>query len=210
VRGGQTVKWVVVVALAALAAFGCRKLNQSMEWGWKAQRPTDALSVFSHQTHKAVFEREQLQCAACHTMTARISDDQEAAAAIRASKQIFTGGKDACHACHYNPTTGNTAPDRCGLCHMDVREVEPANHNFDWLSRHLVFAKNDPASCEGCHQQRYCQDCHERRDQTVRSYHDTNIRFTHGIEARANPMKCGECHTAGFCQRCHVEGGYEK
>ncbi len=40
------------------------------------------------------------------------------------SKEAFTGGKDACHVCHYNPQTGNTAPDRCGLCHVDVRDIE--------------------------------------------------------------------------------------
>ena len=127
-----------------------------------------------------------------------------------ASKEVFSGGKDACHTCHYNPQTGNTAPDRCSLCHADVRDIEPASHNFDWLSRHEVFAKNDVQSCEGCHQPRYCQDCHNRRDETVRNYHDRNVRFTHAIEARANPMKCGECHTANFCQTCHREGGYEK
>jgi hypothetical protein len=91
-----------------------------------------------------------------------------------------------------------------------VRDVQPANHNHDWLSRHVVFAKLDAQDCESCHQPRYCQECHNRRDLPIRTFHDTNVRFTHGIEARANPMKCGECHTSGFCQRCHVEGGYEK
>ncbi len=201
---------LVLASFATVVVFGCQKLGQGVDWGWKAERPADALGVFSHQTHKTVFAREQIQCFACHTMSARVTDEQEAAAAIRASKEAFTGGKEACHACHYNPAAGNSAPDRCGLCHADVRDVEPANHNFDWLNRHLVFAKDDPVSCEGCHQQRYCQDCHNRRDETVRNYHDTNIRFTHGIEARANPMKCGQCHTSGFCQRCHTEGGYEK
>jgi hypothetical protein len=208
VRRRQTISWLATLVLVGLATWGCQKLGQGMDWGWKADRPSGPLAVFSHQTHKNVFAREQIQCFACHTMTARIEDEKEAAVAIRASKDTFSGGKDACHACHYNPA-GNIAPDRCGLCHVDVREIAPANHNFDWISRHLVFAKNDSENCQECHQERFCQDCHNRRDETVRSYHDTNIRFTHGIEARANPMKCGECHTQGFCQRCHTEGGYE-
>ena len=201
---------MLVAALGALAPSACRTVNHGLDWGWRAERPAEPRDVFSHQTHRDVFARQDLQCFACHTMSARITDEKEAAAAIQASKEAFTGGKDACHVCHYNPQTGNTAPDRCGLCHIDVREVQPANHNFDWLERHQVFAKNDAPSCETCHQPRQCQDCHNRRDQTVRSFHDRNIRFMHGIEARANPMQCGECHTTGFCQTCHREGGYEK
>jgi hypothetical protein len=209
-RTRRTLVWVVITALAALVPLACRTVNHGLDWGWRAERPADPLRVFSHQDHKDVFARQQVQCFACHTMSARITEEKEAADVIRASQQAFTGGKDACHTCHYNPQTGNTAPDRCSLCHVDVRDIQPANHNFDWLGRHQVFAKDDAASCESCHQPRYCQDCHNRRDETVRTFHDRNIRFTHGIEARANPMKCAECHTPNFCQTCHREGGYEK
>ena len=127
------------------------------------------------------------------------------------SKETFAPGKETCHFCHYNPQTGNTAPDRCGLCHLDLRSIQPANHNFDWINRHAVYAKADAGSCDTCHRPSTCQDCHLRRDQSVRTFHDRNIRFTHGIEARANPMRCGECHAPRFfCQKCHVEGGYER
>lgn len=208
-RRVETVVCCVALVWAVFAA-GCRNGSPGLEWGWKAERPPGPLQVFSHQTHKGVFQREQVQCFACHTMAARIDDEQEAAAAIKASKDTFAPGKEICHSCHYNTQVGNTAPDRCSLCHLDVRQIEPANHNYDWMTRHLVFAKTDNDTCQGCHQQRFCQDCHNRRDETVRTVHDTNVRFTHGIEARANPMRCGQCHERGFCQRCHVEGGYEK
>lgn len=201
---------IVALSVGILAPQGCRNGGQGGRWGWQAERAPGPLKTFSHPVHKATFEREHVQCFACHTMTARIDDEQEAAAAIKASKETFQPGKEACHSCHYNPQAGNTAPDRCGLCHLDVRAIQPANHNYDWMTRHLVFAKADSQSCEGCHQPRQCQDCHNRRDQTVRNVHDANVRFTHGIEARANPMRCGECHSTGFCQSCHVQGGYEK
>jgi hypothetical protein len=119
-------------------------------------------------------------------------------------------GKEACHVCHFNPAVGSTAPDRCGICHVDVREIQPANHNYDWMNRHAVFAKAAEQTCEECHRPRMCQDCHKRRDLTVRNFHDRNVRFTHGIEARANPMRCGECHVIGFCNQCHTEGGFER
>ncbi len=204
-----TILCMIALLLATLVPSACRNGGPSVEWGWKTERPPGPLQTFSHKVHQATFARAQVQCFACHTMAARIDDEQEAAAAIKASKATFLPGKETCHSCHYNPQAGNTAPDRCAICHLDVREIEPANHNYDWTARHMVFAKADSESCAECHQPRFCQDCHNRRDQTVRSVHDTNVRFTHGIEARANPMRCGECHTTGFCQRCHVQGGHE-
>jgi hypothetical protein len=181
-------------------------------WGWNAERPTTAMKTFSHGTHRNVFEREKLECYACHTMTARIAgDDKDVAEAIRASHETFYPGKETCHGCHYNPKQGNTAPDRCDLCHLDVRAIQPANHNFDWMNRHGVFAKADAGTCDSCHRPSTCQNCHERRDPSVRTVHDRNFRFTHAIEARANPMRCAQCHELrSFCQKCHFEGGYEK
>lgn len=210
VRRAPSALGFVALILGFLLSNGCRSSGTGPEWGWKTERPAGPLQTFSHDVHRAALEREGFQCYACHTMTARIEDAQEAAAAIRASKATFFPGKETCHFCHYNPQVGNVAPDRCGLCHVDVREIQPANHNYDWTARHAVFAKADGTSCNDCHRPSSCENCHKRRDQTVRTFHDRNVRFVHGIEARANPMQCGQCHLVGFCTRCHVEGGYEQ
>lgn len=203
---------LAALLLAALAWPGCRTQELNQGWGWNVDRPATPMKTFSHGVHRSVFEREKFECYACHTMTARITgDDKDVAQAIRASKETFYPEKETCHFCHYNPQKGNTAPDRCDLCHLDVRAIQPANHNFDWMKRHAVFAKADAGTCDSCHRPSMCQNCHERRDTSVRTVHDRNVRFTHGIEARANPMRCGQCHELrSFCQKCHVEGGYEK
>lgn len=203
---------LTALLLAALTWPGCRAQDLNHGWGWNAERPATPMKTFSHDVHRAVFAREKLECFACHTMTARITGgDKEVAETIRASKEMFYPGKETCHACHYNPQKGNTAPDRCDLCHLDVQAIQPANHNFDWMNRHAVYAKADAGSCEGCHRPSTCQNCHERRDPSVRTMHDRNFRFTHGIEARANPMRCAQCHDLrSFCQKCHVQGGYDK
>jgi hypothetical protein len=209
VHGTSTALRLLAASLIMLAHPACKTQGLLPDWALETRRPETALETFSHELHKGAFERNDIQCFACHTMAARIDDAQEAADAIRASKAAFRPGKEQCHVCHYNPAAGNTAPDRCGLCHLDPSAVAPPNHNFDWIKRHAVFAKADNR-CEECHRPRFCEECHSRRDQTTRTFHDRNVRFVHGIEARANPMKCGQCHTPNFCESCHVKGGYER
>jgi len=201
----------IAAALAVLALPSCRTQDLNQQWGWKTDRPATPMKAFSHGVHRDVFARQKIECFACHTMTARIAgDEKQMADAIRASKEAFYPEKETCHSCHYNPQRGNTAPDRCGLCHLDVQEIQPANHNYDWMNRHGVFAKADETACESCHRPSMCQNCHERRDQSVRTVHDRTFRFTHGIEARANPMACGQCHELrSFCETCHAKGGYD-
>jgi hypothetical protein len=210
VHGLSTAVWLLLPCLAILAQGGCKSQDMMPSWGLKTEHPTTALEKFSHDLHEGVFQRENIECFACHTTAARTDDEKEAADAIGTATGPFTPGKEQCHVCHYNPVAGNTAPDRCSLCHLDVQEIAPANHNFDWMNRHAVFAKADPARCEECHRPSFCQECHNRRDETVRRVHDRNFRFVHGIEARANPMRCGQCHAQSFCEGCHVKGGYER
>ena len=112
--------------------------------------------------------------------------------------------------CHYNPKAGNIAPEKCGICHTDLLEIQPANHNFDWAIKHAVFAKADDQDCESCHTPRFCEDCHKRRDVPTRLVHDRNYIVVHTVDARANPRTCGNCHDITFCNKCHREGGYER
>ena len=88
----STVAALAVAALIVVAPSSCRTVNHGVDWGWRAERPAEPADVFSHQTHRDVFGREQIQCFACHTMSARIVDKQEAATAIRASKDAFSWG----------------------------------------------------------------------------------------------------------------------
>ncbi len=128
---------------------------------------------------------------------------------IKISKKSFFPGKETCHFCHFNPQAGNIAPNQCDTCHINLADIQPKNHNFNWMSKHAVFSKADAESCESCHAPVYCQDCHKRRDLPTLKMHDRNFRFIHGIEARANPRECGSCHQVTFCDTCHIKGGYD-
>ncbi|MEM4658552.1 MAG: hypothetical protein QXX77_09060 [Candidatus Methanosuratincola sp.] len=207
----STLVRISTLCLAALATAGCRTQDMGGGWGWSANRPKTMQETFSHEVHKEVLKKEGFECYVCHPAAIKIEGEKEAEEAIRASKESFFPGKETCHFCHYNPQSGSIAPDQCSLCHFNIREIQPANHNVDWLARHAVYSKADAAACEDCHSPRYCEDCHKRRDLPTRRFHDRTFRFIHGIEARANPMKCGQCHeSVSFCEKCHVEGGYER
>ncbi|MEE9252861.1 MAG: cytochrome c3 family protein [Thermodesulfobacteriota bacterium] len=202
--------YILFVGFVFAALVGCRT-QEAPEWGWKADRPRTTRETFSHDVHKKVLEKEGFGCFICHTTDVEIDEYTEPEEMIQISEQAFFPGKDTCHFCHYNPQAGNIAPDRCGICHFNTREIQPPNHNFDWVSRHAVFSKADSKSCEDCHSPRFCEDCHKRRDLPTRRVHDRNFRFVHAIEARANPRTCGTCHQlSAFCEKCHIEGGYER
>jgi hypothetical protein len=196
---------VVVIAL-----YGCPNQEQGAGWGWKASRPQRMQDTFSHDAHKQVFEKEGFSCFVCHPMEVEIEEEKEVEKMIKVSKESFFPGKETCHFCHYNPKAGNVAPDKCGICHLNLLEIQPANHNFDWPIKHAVFAKGDPEDCRACHTPKFCEDCHKRRDAPTRLVHDRNYIVVHTVDARANPRSCGNCHDITFCNTCHRGGGYER
>jgi hypothetical protein len=130
---------------------------------------------------------------------------------------------NTCAQCH---TT-----DYCMECHADNSDELAANmkwhgrtdmnfvHGADYLSRHFIEARNDPAMCITCHQPSYCETCHQAhgvsdiigRNQVRTSPHprdfadETSPNF-HGRIARREIVSCASCHDQGqdaICIECH-------
>ena len=201
---------LLLITAAVFALMGCGAQNKDDNASSaKPKVPLDVRMNYSHETHKKVMQEEGFDCFVCHPMDVKPKDEKSVEEAIKLSKQSFFPGKDTCHFCHYNPEAGNIAPGECSLCHFNMAEIEPKNHNFNWAEKHAIFAKADEESCENCHSPRFCEDCHKRRDLPTIMVHDRNFRFVHGIEARANPRECGNCHEVTFCNTCHTKGGYD-
>jgi hypothetical protein len=58
-------------------------------------------------------------------------------------------------------------------------------------------------TCATCHQQSFCQKCHEGEnlDNTT---HPMNYAFTHALEAQGKEKTCTVCHQdRQFCNDCH-------
>jgi len=192
-----TIIWISFIVFLGL--YGCKTIDsEKIELGRNAKRPQRIQDTFSHEVHEKVLKNEGFECFVCHTTGLEIEEEKEEEKMIEISKESFFPGKETCHFCHFNPQAGSIAPNECGTCHFNMRDIIPANHNFDWTSKHAIFAKADESSCESCHSPRFCADCHKRRDLPTLRVHDRNFRFIHGIEARANPRQCGSCHELRF------------
>lgn len=202
-----------MIFIFSLGLSSCRTQSSDQETLTRdIRRPSTSTMTFSHEVHKQSLEKVGFDCFVCHPMNIDVEgkEEVEIEELIRASKETFFPGKETCHFCHYNTVSGNIAPGECSICHINPRDVQPANHNFNWAEKHAVFSKADSETCENCHSQTFCNDCHKRRDIPTLRVHDRNFRFIHGIEARADPTSCGKCHQQeSFCETCHIEGGYD-
>lgn len=203
---------IVITAFAVLIAGALACSTQNASDGGEeaaAKAPGDVMVNYSHEVHKKVMEKEGFDCFVCHPMNVEVQEEMSIEEMIKISNTSFFPGKETCHFCHFNPEAGNIAPNQCDMCHMNLVDIQPKNHFFNWSSKHAVFSKADEESCEQCHAPVFCQDCHKRRDLPTQRVHDRNFRFIHGIEARADPRQCGNCHQITFCDTCHIKGGYD-
>lgn len=160
----------------------------------KVQHPFDS---YDHEMHNAFFEGAEVACETCHADPESYSDR---------SKVNPMG----CHLCHNSPKPILPAPNECALCHPSG-PPKPKSHRADWLSKHQIYAKQNPEDCQQCHNNAmFCIDCHRRRDTVQQKMHRRNFRLFHSIEARANPRKCDACHSVNYCQTCHSARGNSK
>jgi len=94
--------------------------------------------------------------------------------------------------------------DDCSLCHSPSESLNPISHTPDWFDTHADAARFDQISCQNCHTQTDCLDCHAGDNVRPRS-HDLNFEFDHALEARDNELDCQTCHLEPqFCSSCHA------
>lgn len=157
--------------------------------------PTSAL-LFSHKNH---IERTSGDCNTCHSQI---------------SKNKLPGHKE-CLTCH-----GKDYDDvNCRKCHsdlgsMDIVPISDYSHTTNWMQRHKLVASKDKEVCAKCHEQSFCSNCHNIRDDMRQSekfpedverkmIHRADYRTRHPIEARANSASCMRCHDIRSCLDCH-------
>ena len=94
-------------------------------------------------------------------------------------------------------------------------------HRGDYVSRHTVEARANPASCRSCHGSAFCEACHTQQGLTsaaanIRDPHpggwstDKGTSHFHGDAARRDILSCAGCHDNGAsstCVGCHQVGG---
>jgi len=138
-----------------------------------------------------------------------------------------------CVTCHAD----NGVSNNCETCHADLVTLIPDNHlvsDFGREHRRPVKVGEMDVSCQTCHQESFCQDCHTGdqlrsfgaagglmsvpgartayrvtpKELRLQAAHDLNYRFTHAIDARTRIVDCTSCHDRQtFCAECHQAGG---
>lgn len=175
--------------------------------------------IFSHEQHLGM---KDVECTTCH----KGLDEVELSTAKNLPAMA------TCTTCHND----RKATTMCEACHTDFVMLLPQDHKrSDFLHSHRDEARLGAlqTSCQTCHTETFCQQCHqgaglkaflpkdlmvEPRSKTstkdspkrtvLQNIHALDYRFTHGIDARAKQSDCASCHDAEtFCAKCHEAGG---
>jgi hypothetical protein len=183
-------------------------------------------SCFTCHEHKT--EYAEARCDGCHKDLSRYPLQPVAslfshqANFVQQHANAARSGDASCALCHEQSF--------CTDCHaqtvptpIEIRYPERVASNFihrnDYLSRHSIEAAADPAMCQRCHANSFCQSCHIAQNLTPnaanpRSPHPPGFSFpgpnSHALPARRDIVSCAACHDQGpasICISCHKVGG---
>ena len=168
---------------------------------------------FNHSLH---LEDSNLECIICHKGINEV--DYSAAEQLPEMTQ--------CMECHND----ESASSECAICHSEtnIALLKPSTHLADWSRSHALDARFNTNDCSMCHQESFCQDCHdvdqlvlvggELSDsyspnettsggsvgQALNRVHQLDYRFTHSFDAKGKFSDCAVCHESNeFCTTCH-------
>lgn len=170
----------------------CGMCHSNLDEPTEVMRIEDYSAKFSHQLHLGV----KLECSECHSGIEKKTIPSAASGLPPMSE---------CMNCH----SVKSASVECSACHLPEEDLKPASHTINFAHSHSDLAKNgvnemsSGMGCVNCHQQSFCQECHEGEnlDQTT---HPLNYAFTHALEAQGKEKDCGVCHQDRlFCNDCH-------
>lgn len=185
-------------------------------------------SCFACHEHQAQWEA--VQCEPCHSdaevrllrPTSFMAHDENW---LRHHGQEVRSNPTMCRTCH-----GQQSCDDChaqlGGLRFELRRPEALFrervHPADFVTRHALEARSEPARCLTCHTTETCEACHTQRGvsanlRTAANPHPpgwvggnpSSLSF-HGRAARRDLLACASCHDQGpatNCIDCHRVGG---
>jgi hypothetical protein len=167
----------------------CTLCHTDPDAAGEAPRITGLKANFAHQKHAQSFN----DCKKCH---ADIFESESPQAGQ------MVPGQAECMDCH---GSFDFVEEKlyCLTCHNKDLEFKPASHSLTWRKSHGPQGQLDEQSCNHCHNNNYCTNCHQG-DNLDRQSHPLNFKFNHGIQARANKDNCLTCHEeSSSCIDCH-------
>lgn len=148
-------------------------------------RITEYIWKFSHAKHA----NQDVECTVCHV-------------GVESSSNIFDRhlpSMAACQECHNNLEQDNY----CQMCHSKGENLVPLDHRLDWVTAHGISSQLEKNSCEQCHAEKQCLDCHDK-DNLDHKVHPLNFVNNHSIQAKNKNEQCYTCHEEqASCVECH-------
>jgi hypothetical protein len=201
----------------------CHKDLPGIGEPWKTA-PAMAACTTCHNHAKDFAEA---RCTPCHVSLKRfplkpVTELAHQGNFIQEHGRLAKASAESCAACHEQTS--------CAQCHAtsttpirpEIRFPEKVETDFihrgDWVSRHMIEASAEPASCRKCHGSYFCDSCHTAQGISTsllnsRDPHPLPAWTTkgsgnfHGDAARSNILACAGCHdqagAGSVCVLCH-------
>jgi hypothetical protein len=176
-----------------------------------------AQATAQKQPHKDYAEMKHSECNDCHKAEGvALNHDADW---VRNHRTVASKAGHNCAQCHDQSW--------CLDCHQggginaDLsratfgRDYIPKSHRSDFVNIHPIKALDNPQTCYRCHDQKFCNACHDRfprGSMRIKSHlmlGGNGQRYApalneHPIEARRNLQSCQACHPEGdVCIQCH-------
>lgn len=148
---------------------------------------------------------------------------------MRAHGAIARPSAETCAACHDQTYCADCHSPQTAAARASIVFPERVERSFihrgDYVSRHMIDAGANPASCRRCHGSPFCATCHEAQgltkfagafrrpashDQAGWAIASGGARPGHASAARRDIVSCSGCHDQGAqatCVGCHQVGG---
>ncbi len=118
---------------------------------------------------------------------------------------------NSCLVCHEGTVPGvvRSLPSRkeSHAPGVEVKRHPPKSHASQFFMKvHPTLASSSDQSCQTCHTESFCVECHDGPSNG--GYHPPDFVTRHPAEAFGRDADCSACHnTAVFCRNCHIQSG---
>ena len=181
--------------------------------------PADHRDQAFRFAHGAVAQRGIARCGSCHARSscATCHFETTGSAALRGMPNVEPGGArgveliDRPARTRLTPPTAALSLAAAALADSVPRTtLAPARtvrvHDLGFRTGHGAQAAAGTLTCAGCHERRYCAECHTGEGR--RRFHPANFEVRHAADAYGRENECSSCHNAElFCRACHRESG---
>lgn len=116
-----------------------------------------------------------------------------------------------CRTCHISAVPDLVAAlpsrERAVAPGVMLESRSPDTHaSLFFIQTHSMLAASDPSTCQTCHVDRFCVDCHDA--EVGGGYHPPNFMVRHAGDAYGRDSECASCHESRvFCRACHTDVG---